>query len=161
MLSLSAYLASTARNSTYTDAAILSADFIKASNMNSGDLVLNTINAQDCTCSSSSWLFTYNTGKYIEGLSVLGFVTGDTSWTSFMLDNVAASTKVSAWEGSDGIIHRGAYVTNDNDGVGLKVTDKLKSWILHRVLIYMSLTVDQMIMTATAIKEERGRNRNL
>ncbi|KAG1800221.1 uncharacterized protein HD556DRAFT_1218149, partial [Suillus plorans] len=118
---LLAYLVSTARNSTYTDASILSADFIKATNViNSGDLVLDTINTQDCTRFPSSWLFTYSTGKYIEGLSVLGFVTGDTSWTSFMLDNVATSTKVPAWEGSDGIIHRCAYVTDDNDGVGLK-----------------------------------------
>ncbi|KAG1745167.1 endo-1,6-alpha-mannosidase [Suillus lakei] len=117
---LSAYLASTTRNSTYTNAAILSANFIKTTNMNSEDLVLDTINAQDCTRSSSSWLFTYNTGKYIEGLSVLAFVTGDTSWTSLMLDAVAAATKTPTWEGSDGIITEGADVTEDNDGVGFK-----------------------------------------
>lgn len=119
-IALSAYLASTTRNSTYTNAAILSANFIKTTNMNSEDLVLDTINAQDCTRSSSSWLFTYNTGKYIEGLSVLAFVTGDTSWTSLMLDAVAAATKTPTWEGSDGIITEGADVTEDNDGVGFK-----------------------------------------
>ncbi|KAG1775154.1 endo-1,6-alpha-mannosidase [Suillus placidus] len=97
-----------------------SANFIKATNMNSGDLVLDTINAQDCTRSSSSWLFTYNSGKYIEGLSVLAFVTGNTSWTSLMLEVVAAATKAPAWEGSDGIITEGADVTEDNDGVGFK-----------------------------------------
>ncbi|KAG2341871.1 endo-1,6-alpha-mannosidase [Suillus weaverae] len=117
---LSAHLAATTRNSTYTHAAILSATFIKATNMNSGDLVLDTINAQDCTRSSSSWLFTYNSGKYIEGLSVLAFVTGDASWTSLMMEVVAAATKAPVWEGSDGIITEGADVTEDNDGVGFK-----------------------------------------
>ncbi|KAG1776400.1 hypothetical protein EV702DRAFT_1046277 [Suillus placidus] len=66
MSSLSAYLASTTRNSTYINAAILSANFIKITNNNSRDVVLDTINAQDCTRSSFSWLFTYNTGKYIK-----------------------------------------------------------------------------------------------
>ncbi|KAG1846057.1 hypothetical protein DFJ58DRAFT_843580 [Suillus subalutaceus] len=35
-----------------------SANFIKTTNMNSGDLVLETIDAQDCTRSLSSWLLT-------------------------------------------------------------------------------------------------------
>ena len=37
-----------------------------------------------------------------------------------MLDVVAAATKATAWEGSDGIITEGADVTEDNDGVGFK-----------------------------------------
>ncbi|KAG0696120.1 endo-1,6-alpha-mannosidase [Suillus ampliporus] len=119
-IALSAYLASTTRNDTYTDAAILSANFIKTTNMNSGNLVLDTVDAEDCTRSSPSWLFTYNSGKYIEGLSILASVTGDYSWTSLMLDIVAAATKAPAWEGSDGIITEGADVTEDNDGVGFK-----------------------------------------
>ncbi|KAJ8592414.1 endo-1,6-alpha-mannosidase [Rhizopogon salebrosus TDB-379] len=119
-LILSAYLASATGNITYKNAAILSANFINTTNMNSGDLVLDTVDAQDCTRSSSSWLFTYNSGKYIEGLSVLASVTGNSSWTLLLLDVVSAATKTTAWEGSDGIITEGADTTEDNDGVGFK-----------------------------------------
>jgi hypothetical protein len=37
-----------------------------------------------------------------------------------LLDVVAATTKTTAWEGSDGIITEGADITADNDGVGFK-----------------------------------------
>ncbi|KAG1876389.1 hypothetical protein F4604DRAFT_1924679 [Suillus subluteus] len=87
MSSLSAYLASTTGNNAYTDAAILSANFIKTTNMSSGDLVLETIDAQDCTRSLSSWLLTTPAS-----VSKLDFTV------------VAASTKVPTWESSDGII---------------------------------------------------------
>ncbi|OAX42321.1 endo-1,6-alpha-mannosidase [Rhizopogon vinicolor AM-OR11-026] len=119
-VALSAYLASATGNITYNNAAILSANFIKTTNMNSGGLVLDSIDAQDCTRSPSDWLFTYNSGKYIEGLSVLASVTGNSSWTSLLVDIVAVATKATAWEGSNGIITEGADITEDNDGVGFK-----------------------------------------
>jgi hypothetical protein len=37
-----------------------------------------------------------------------------------LLDVVSATTKTTAWEGSDGIITEGADTTEDNDGVGFK-----------------------------------------
>ncbi|OJA11364.1 hypothetical protein AZE42_05158 [Rhizopogon vesiculosus] len=119
-VNLSAYLTSATGNITYNNAAILSANFIKTSNMNSGGLILDSIDAQDCTRSPSDWLFTYNSGKYIEGLSVLASVTGNSSWTSLLVDIVAVATKATAWEGSNGIITEGADITEDNDDVGFK-----------------------------------------
>lgn len=79
---MSAFLAEITGDSKYTNAAILSANWIKNVNLNSDDIVLDTVNGHDCTRSSSTWLFTYNSGKFIEGLSVLGAVTGDSQWTS-------------------------------------------------------------------------------
>ncbi|KAH7928605.1 Six-hairpin glycosidase, partial [Leucogyrophana mollusca] len=117
---LSAFLASATGNSTYTNAAIASSNWIKTTNMNSDYLALDTVDAQDCTRSPSTELFTYNSGKYLEGLSVLADVTGDSSWSSLMLNVVAASVKATAWEGSDGVITEGADVSEDNDGVGFK-----------------------------------------
>ncbi|THG95207.1 hypothetical protein EW026_g6407 [Hermanssonia centrifuga] len=119
-VTLSAYLGEIYGDSKYTNAAIASANWIKNLNINSGDIVLDTVNGHDCTRSPSSWLFTYNSGKYIEGLSVLGAVTGDAQWTNLMLDIVAAAVKSSAWEGTDGIITEGASPSSNNDDVGFK-----------------------------------------
>lgn len=55
---------------------------MKNHNINSNNIVLDTVDAKDCTRSPASWLFTYNSGKYIEGLSVLSDVTGDSQWRS-------------------------------------------------------------------------------
>ncbi|KAG6841184.1 hypothetical protein C0991_000981 [Blastosporella zonata] len=123
--SVSANLADITKDSKYTNAAIASANWIKAHNLNNG-IVLDTVNGHDCSRSPSTWLFTYNTGKYIEGLSVLADVTGDSQWRTLMVNTVAASVKSSAWEGSDGIITEGASTTSNNDGVGFKGSSHLK-----------------------------------
>lgn len=119
-IALSAYLAEISGDSTYTNAAIVSASWIENLNINSEGLVLDTVNAHDCTRSPSTWLFTYNSGKYIEGLSVLADVTGNPAWNNLMVNVTAASVKTSAWEGSDGIITEGASATSNNDAVGFK-----------------------------------------
>lgn len=49
-------------------------------NMNNDGLALDTISANDCSQSPATELFTYNSGKLIEGLSVLSDITGDESW---------------------------------------------------------------------------------
>lgn len=49
-------------------------------NMNDDGLALDTITANNCSRSPATELFTYNSGKLIEGLSVLSDVTGDESW---------------------------------------------------------------------------------
>lgn len=78
--SLSAYLAEVTGNPSYTAAALLSANWIKNVNLNSNDIVLDSVSGADCSRSASNWLFTYNSGKYIEGLSVLASITKDSSW---------------------------------------------------------------------------------
>ncbi|KII85643.1 hypothetical protein PLICRDRAFT_178686 [Plicaturopsis crispa FD-325 SS-3] len=119
-VALSAYLAEVTGDSKYTNAAILSATWIKAHNLNSDYLVLDTVNAQDCSKSPATELFTYNSGKYVEGLSVLAAVTGDSQWTDLLVNIVAASVKSTVWEGANGIITEGSDTTANNDGVGFK-----------------------------------------
>lgn len=58
-----------------------SASWIRAHDYNTtSSLVLDTVDAADCTKSPATELFTYNSGKFIEGLSVLAQVTGDGQW---------------------------------------------------------------------------------
>ncbi|KAG6846667.1 hypothetical protein H0H93_012549, partial [Arthromyces matolae] len=118
-MTLSANLAKITKNSKYTDAAIASAEWIQKLNMKNG-IVLDSINAHDCSRSPANWLFPYNSGKFIEGLSVLAEVTGDCQWTTLLREVAAASIKSSIWEGHDGIINAGISLTTDNDGVGFK-----------------------------------------
>ncbi|KAL0581799.1 hypothetical protein V5O48_000279 [Marasmius crinis-equi] len=119
-LTLSAYLAEITKDSKYTNAAILSAQWIKAHNINSNNIVLDTVNGHDCSRSPASWLFTYNSGKFVEGLSVLASVTGDAQWTSLYTVVSNAAMKTNAWAGSDGIITEGATPNENNDGAGFK-----------------------------------------
>lgn len=79
-LTLSAYLAQAKGDSKYTNAAIAASNWIRNANTNANNIVLDTIHAKDCSRSPDNWLFTYNSGKYIEGTSVLAAVTKDSSW---------------------------------------------------------------------------------
>jgi len=53
---------------------------MKNHNINTNNLVLDTVNGHDCSRSPANWIFTYNSGKFLEGLSVIADVTGDNSW---------------------------------------------------------------------------------
>lgn len=64
-------------NQTYKDAAITSANWIAKHDVRDY-VVLDTVSAQDC--SNNNWIFTYNSGKFIEGISILANITGDTQW---------------------------------------------------------------------------------
>ncbi|KAJ8509497.1 hypothetical protein ONZ45_g8340 [Pleurotus djamor] len=119
-ITLSAYLAEITGDQKYTTAAIQSANWMRSLNINSNNLALDTVNAHDCSRSPASWLFTYNSGKLIEGLSVLAHVTGDSQWTSLMSNVLVAATKNAPWQGSDGIITEGSSPGSNNDGVGFK-----------------------------------------
>lgn len=119
-LTTSALLAEITGDSKYTNAAILSAQWIRNLNINSNNIVLDTVNGHDCSRSPASWLFTYNSGKFLEGLSVLADVTGDSQWRTLMVNTAAAAMKNAPWQGSDGIITEGSSTTENNDGVGFK-----------------------------------------
>ncbi|KAJ4482521.1 endo-1,6-alpha-mannosidase [Lentinula aciculospora] len=119
-MTLSAFLAETTGDATYTNAAILSAQWSQNLQINADGIVLDTVDGADCTRSPATWLFTYNSGKYLEGLSILKDVTADSAWTSLMTDIAAAAIKSSVWEGSNGIITEGSSPTANNDGVGFK-----------------------------------------
>ncbi|KIJ65236.1 hypothetical protein HYDPIDRAFT_111166 [Hydnomerulius pinastri MD-312] len=117
---LSAYLAELTGNCTYTDSAIAAATWMQTLNMNSDGIALDTINANDCSRSPATELFTYNSGKLIEGLSVLSDVTGDESWRDFMTNTVAAAVKTNVWQGANGVITEGGDTEADSDVVGFK-----------------------------------------
>ncbi|KAF7974112.1 hypothetical protein HWV62_13315 [Athelia sp. TMB] len=117
---LSAFLAEATGNATYTNAAILSANWIQNQNLNSAYLVLDTVDADSCSTSPATELFTYNSGKYIEGLSVLAAITGNAQWTNLMTNIVNAAVKSTVWQGTNGIITEGADTTANNDAVGFK-----------------------------------------
>jgi len=68
------------RDSKYTNAALQSAKWIESHNINADNIILDTVNSHDCTRSPATWLFTYNSGKYVEGLSVLADITKDSHW---------------------------------------------------------------------------------
>ncbi|KAF9011017.1 hypothetical protein BDZ89DRAFT_1143338 [Hymenopellis radicata] len=78
-------------------------------------IVLDSVSAYDCSRSPAGWLFTYNTGKFVEGLSVLAAVTGIP--LGLLL---ATAVKSGPWQGSDGIITEGASPNENNDSVGFK-----------------------------------------
>ena len=65
-------------------------------------------------------LFTYNSGKFIEGLEVLYDVTKDTQWRDLATVTSNAAMKSSAWAGSNGVVTEGASPSSNNDGVGFK-----------------------------------------
>ncbi|KAF4570070.1 hypothetical protein EYR40_009056 [Pleurotus pulmonarius] len=119
-LTLSAFLAEITGDQKYTNAAIQSANWMRSLNINSKNLALDTVNAHDCSRSPDSWIFTYNSGKLIEGLSVLSHVTGDNQWDTLMGNVLIASTKGAPWQGSNGVITEGSSPNSNNDGVGFK-----------------------------------------
>ncbi|KJA14158.1 hypothetical protein HYPSUDRAFT_220630 [Hypholoma sublateritium FD-334 SS-4] len=119
-LTLSAYLAEKTGDPKYTNASILSANWIRAHNLNTDDIVLDTVSASDCSRSPATWIFTYNTGKFIEGLSVLENVTGDSQWNALMLSIIAAAVENTSWQGANGIVTEGADNTQNNDDIGFK-----------------------------------------
>ena len=77
---LSAYLAEATKETKYKNAAIRSAKWIKAHMISPNNVVLDSLNGASCARSASSWIFTYNSGKVIEGLSVLHDITKDAQW---------------------------------------------------------------------------------
>ena len=77
VIRLSAYLAEITGNSTYTNQAIETAQFM-INHFVQNDLVITSITADTCTLLPA--LVTYQTGTLIEGLSVLANVTGDAKW---------------------------------------------------------------------------------
>ncbi|KAK0238387.1 endo-1,6-alpha-mannosidase [Armillaria nabsnona] len=128
---LSAFLADITGDSKYTNAAIQSARWMQGLQINSNGILLDSINGHDCSRSPATWLFTYNSGKFIEGLSVLANVTKDDTWSNLLVNVVASAVKSSAWQGSDGIITEGASPSSNNDGVGFKaifIRGLLEAW---------------------------------
>jgi predicted alpha-1,6-mannanase (GH76 family) len=78
-MSLSAYLAQATGSAKYTQAAYAAGSWIARANTNAAGLPLDTINGRTCVRSDASWVFTYNAGKYVEGLTALYGATKNSS----------------------------------------------------------------------------------
>lgn len=123
-MTASAYLAEATGDSKYLNAAKLSQQFIVNHLYNSSlHLALDTISGRASdNCSLSAPLFTYNSGKFVEGLSVLSTLTGNSTIQNLMVSTIAATTHSTAWQGSDGIITEddSSNPDSNDDGKGFK-----------------------------------------
>ncbi|KAL1663147.1 glycoside hydrolase family 76 protein [Schizophyllum commune] len=118
-MTLSAYLGEATGDSKYISAAMLSANWVRDLNMKD-NLVLDTIHANDCSRSPDNWLFTYNSGKFLEGLEILVDLTDDDGYRSLAANVANSAMKTGAWNRDDGVITEGASPNENNDNVGFK-----------------------------------------
>ncbi|KAF8304744.1 Six-hairpin glycosidase [Clavulina sp. PMI_390] len=120
-MTLSAWLYEATGNTQYLNAAVAAYGAITR---NLYDTSTNLINdsLDVTTCSGPDWVFTYNSGKFIEGTAVLGAVTGTATYTNAALTVAVAAMKSGPWQGSDGIITESSSNTHssNNDAWGFK-----------------------------------------
>ena len=77
--SLSARLLERTGDPKYRTAVELSAQFVK-SHLYNGAVILDTITLSDCQ--NTNQVITYNTGYFLEGLSIYVNVTGNSTWST-------------------------------------------------------------------------------
>ncbi|QRW18120.1 glycoside hydrolase family 76 protein [Rhizoctonia solani] len=67
-------------------------------------------------------MFTYNSGKYLEGLSTLARLTNASKWHDQLIETANAAIKARAWQGDDGIITegQGGDLNKNDDARGFK-----------------------------------------
>ena len=121
--SLSAYLFEATNQVQYDNAATLSAEFIKA-HLYNGTIIVDSIALVDCTVITSA--VTYNSGFFIDGLSVYANYTNNSDWSTlyvithhFVLrfliyamsrsleDLISTTIKFPQWTGNNGVITEG------------------------------------------------------
>ncbi|CAL1699053.1 unnamed protein product [Somion occarium] len=100
-MALSAHLYEATKDEKYATAAEASAEFIRTF-MYNGTIIIDTITL--ATCAVSTLPVTYNSGFFIEGVSVLADVTQNTTWNLFLNQLIADTIKFPIWTGSDGIL---------------------------------------------------------
>ncbi|EJD46826.1 Six-hairpin glycosidase [Auricularia subglabra TFB-10046 SS5] len=104
---LSAYLAGATGEQKYKTAAINAYTFI-VNQLFKADPNIPTDGMSISTCSANNWIFTYNTGKFVEGAVVLSHVTGDGKYRDQALKTIVdAVTRVTNWQDNQGRITEG------------------------------------------------------
>ncbi|KAK7688576.1 hypothetical protein QCA50_008114 [Cerrena zonata] len=118
-MALSAYLYTSARRQKYLIAADLAHQFIQSQLYNSEQgFVMDAIDLASCNRTTSA--LTYNTGLYLEALSVLGMATGNSTLIQ-LANQLAANAVKSPWVTSNGIIVEGSInVTQDHSDMTYK-----------------------------------------
>ena len=106
-----------ANKTTYVNAADLAFNFIVNQLQDSNSLSLDTLNMQ--TCGVTSWYFTYNQGKFVEGAIVLYSQSAQQKYLDRGLATTVAAVKTSSnWQGANGLITegQGGDVSKNDDG---------------------------------------------
>ncbi|KAH7341598.1 glycosyl hydrolase family 76-domain-containing protein [Rhizoctonia solani] len=123
-LTLSTYLWDITKDTEkYSTPAILAAEWITNNRYDwTKRLALDSLSPMDCSTSPDSWMFTYNSGKYLEGLSTLARLTNSSKWYDQVIETANAAVKARAWQGEDGIITegQGGNLNTNDDGRGFK-----------------------------------------
>ncbi|KAJ1307720.1 hypothetical protein OPQ81_001809 [Rhizoctonia solani] len=92
-LALSTYLWDITKDAnTYSSPAILAAEWITNNRYDwTKRLALDGLSPVDCSTSPDSWMFTYNSGKYLEGLSTLARLTNSSKWHDQVIETANAA----------------------------------------------------------------------
>ncbi|EJD35437.1 Six-hairpin glycosidase [Auricularia subglabra TFB-10046 SS5] len=114
---LSAYLAEATGEQKYLDAAIQAYEFITRSMFREDpNIPLDGMSLTDC--GANNWVFTYNTGKFIEGAVILSSLTKDDKYKNQALKTIVdAVKKVENWNDGHG------FITEGQDGDPAKGND--------------------------------------
>ncbi|KZV98352.1 Six-hairpin glycosidase [Exidia glandulosa HHB12029] len=104
---LSAYLAEATGEQKYTDAAVSAYTYITDHLILDGrDIPGDSIGLEECK--KNNWIFTYNTGKFVEGAVVLSHVTKDDKYKETALKAIVEAVKhVDNWQDEQGEITEG------------------------------------------------------
>ncbi|KAJ3489917.1 hypothetical protein NLI96_g1806 [Meripilus lineatus] len=129
---LSAHLSELTGNTTYRDAAELSATFIK-NNLYNGTVILDSIDLQSCNVTTDT--LSSDSGFYIEGLTIHANLTQSQEWASFLQQFIYSTTAFPGWVRDDGVIIEGADIKNsswNNDPIlsqkGMFVRGLYEAW---------------------------------
>ncbi|EJD35438.1 hypothetical protein AURDEDRAFT_154866, partial [Auricularia subglabra TFB-10046 SS5] len=103
---LSAYLAEATKDPKYVEAAKNAYEFVMAHLMKEDpNIPIDTLMMADCAV--HDWIFTYNTGKFVEGATVLSRVSGDAKYKEQALKTVVDAVKKGKWNDEQGRITEG------------------------------------------------------
>ncbi|KZV90632.1 Six-hairpin glycosidase [Exidia glandulosa HHB12029] len=107
---LSAYLAEATGDQKYTDAAKAAYGYITTQLMQDNpNIPTDTLVLSDC--GTNNWIFTYNTGKFVEGAIVLTQVTKDETYREQALKTIVDAVKnTKNWQDDSG------HITEGQDG---------------------------------------------
>ncbi|KAI0074076.1 hypothetical protein K474DRAFT_1717289 [Panus rudis PR-1116 ss-1] len=112
-VALSAYLYEATNISQYAEAAELSSGWI-INHLFNGTIILD--GTELTNCKSDSLARTYNSGFFIEGLSVYTNLTNNVTWAALLNDMIATNIKFPVWTGDDGVITEGDQFPNSGIG---------------------------------------------
>ncbi|KAJ3490789.1 hypothetical protein NLI96_g1197 [Meripilus lineatus] len=132
-MALSAYLYEATNQDQYHNAATLSAEFIKA-HLYNGAIIIDSIALSDCAVVAEA--VTYNSGFFIDGLSVYANYTNNSDWSTFLGDLITSTDKEkdaltnSFGQALKAIFIRGLHVAWSRSPPGSDVAKLIEAFVL-------------------------------